>query len=90
MRHLSYSLGMKEIGNREKGKGKRILLFALYFLLFTFYSLLSHTLAQPQSTLFPYEWNDRSIFAQNLTTESQGILRAVSRSTCLSPRVETL
>jgi Peptidase family M1 domain len=41
--------------------------------------LLSLTLAQPlpPSTLFDTDWNDRSIFKQNLTTQAQPILESL-------------
>jgi hypothetical protein len=85
---------MKMFCKRERSRGKRTSLFrlrsrqvftlstslktSLYFLLFTLHSLLSNTLAQVPSTLFPYAWNDRSIFAQNLSTESQSILEQLA------------
>ncbi len=66
----------KEGGRKKEGESYFLLSPSSFLLIFFF--LLSSSLAQPSSTLFPYPWNDRSIFAQNLITESEGILEQLA------------
>lgn len=68
----------EEEGKRKEKKSHLSSLITHHFLPFTFYFLFiifySLTLAQPPSALFNIPWNERSIFEQGLTTQSQEIL----------------